>query len=73
MTGLFNSTNWKRDSYDSILVIVDRLKKMVHYKSMKTTIDTSGFAKVIIDVIVRHYGFSNLIVTDKRPFFISKF
>ena len=30
--GLPISTDWKGTSYDSILVIVDRLTKMVHYK-----------------------------------------
>ncbi len=29
VTGLPISANWKDDSYDSILVIVDRLTKMV--------------------------------------------
>lgn len=32
VTGLPVSTNWKGENYDSILVIVDRLTKMVHYK-----------------------------------------
>ncbi len=31
VTGLPISANWKGDSYDSILVIVDRLTKMVYY------------------------------------------
>ena len=52
MTGLPISTNWKDDSYDSILVIVDRLTKMVYYKVVKITIDKPGFPKVIIDMIV---------------------
>ena len=30
VTGLPIATNWKRDSYDSTLVIVDQLTKMVH-------------------------------------------
>ncbi len=46
------STDWKDDSYNLILVIVDQLKKMVHYKPIKVTIDISALAKVIIDVIV---------------------
>ncbi len=32
VTGLPVSTNWKGDTYDSILVIVDRLTKMVYYE-----------------------------------------
>ena len=61
------------DSYDSILVIVDWLTKMVHYEPVKVTIDASGLAKVILDVVVRHHGLSNLIVSDKGLLFTSKF
>ena len=49
VTGLPVSTDWKGDSYDSILVIVDRLTKMVHYKLVKVTINAPGLAEVIID------------------------
>ena len=73
VTGLPISTNWKGDSYDSILVIVDRLTKMVHYELLKITIDASSLAKVIIDVVVRHHGLSDSIVTDKGSLFTSKF
>ena len=50
MTGLPISIDWKKNSYKSILVIVDRLTKMVHYKLVKITINALGLAKVIIDV-----------------------
>ena len=64
VTGLPISINWKRDSYDSILVIVDRLTKRVHYKPVKITIDAPGLAEVIIDVIVYHHGLLDSIVTN---------
>ncbi len=64
VTGLPMSANWKGDSYDSILVIVDRLMKKVHYVPVKVTIDAPGLAKVIINVVVRHDGVSESIVTD---------
>ena len=67
------STNWKWDNYDSILVIVDRLTKMVHYKPVKIIVDALGIAKVIIDVIVCHHGLPNLIVIDRGSLFTSKF
>ena len=50
--GLPISTNWKRDSYNSILVIVDQLIKMVHYKPVKVIIDTFGLVEVIINKLV---------------------
>ena len=73
VTGLPISTNWKEDSYDSILVIVDWLTKMVHYEPVKITIDAPGLAEVIIDVVVRHHGLPNSIVTDRSSLFTSKF
>ena len=73
ITGLPVLTNWKGDSYDSILVIVDRLTKMVHYEPVKVTIDAPSLAEVIIDVVVRHYGLPDSIVTDRRLLFTSKF
>ena len=73
VTGLPLSSDWKGDSYDSILVIVDRLTKMVHYEPVKITIDAPGLAEVIIDVIVWHHGLPDSIVTNKGSFFTSKF
>ena len=73
VTGLPISTEWKGDSYDSILVIVARLTKMVHYEPVKVTIDALGLAEVIIDVIVRHHGLLDSIITDRGSLFTSKF
>ncbi len=52
VTGLSVSTNWKGETYDSILVIVDRLTKMVHYEPIKRIIDAPALAEVIIEVVV---------------------
>ena len=73
ITGLPISTNWKGDSYDFILVIVDRLTKIVHYKPIKVTIDAPGLAEVILDVVVRHHGLPDSIVFDRDSLFKSKF
>ena len=73
VTGVPISTDWKGDSYDSILVIVDRLTKMVRYKPVKVTINALGLAEVIINVVVRHHGLSDSIVTDWGSLFTSKF
>ena len=73
VTGLPVLTDWKGDSYDLILVIVDRLTKMVYYEPVKVTIDAPGLAEVIIDVVVRHHGLPDSIVTDRGSLFTSKF
>ena len=73
MTGLFISTNWKRDSYNSIQVIVDWLTKIIHYKPVKITINAQSQIEVIIDMVVWHYGFPYLIMANKGLLFILKF
>lgn len=55
---------WKSNSYDAILVKFDQLIKMIYYKIIKTTIDVLGLVKVIINMVVKHYNFSKLIIND---------
>ena len=47
--------------------------KIVYYEPVKITIDISGLAKVIINVVVCHYGVPKSIVTNQGLLFISKF
>ena len=46
---------------------------MVYYEPVKIIINAPDLAKVIIDIMVRHYGLLNLIVTDQELFFTIKF
>ena len=64
ITGLLILVDWNGDNYESILVIVDQLIKMVHYKLVKVTIDAPGLAKVIINIVMHHYRVPKSIVTD---------
>ena len=73
VTRLPISTDWKGDSYDSILVIVYQLTKMVHYELVKVTIDALGLVEVILDMVVQHHGLPDSIVSDKGSLFTSKF
>ena len=73
VTGLPISTDWKKDSYDLILVIVNWLTKLVHYKLVKVTIDALDLTEVIIDVIVGYHRPLNLIVIERELLFILKF
>ena len=63
--GLPILTNWKQDNYKLILVIIDWLIKIIYYKLVKVSIDISGLAEVIKDMVICHYGFLNLIFIDK--------
>ncbi len=73
VTGLPISTNWKSDSYDLILAIVDKLPKIVYYKIVKVKIDVPDLAKVIIDMVVCYYRVFDPIITDRGLLFTSKF
>ena len=73
VTGLPILTDWKGDSYDLILVIVNWLIKMIHYELVKVTIDASGLINVIIDIVMRNHSLPDSIVTDRRSLFTSKF
>ncbi len=52
VTGLPVLTNWKGETYDSIFVIVNKLTKIVHYKPVKVTINTTGLAEVFFEGVV---------------------
>lgn len=71
--GLPISANWKIDSYNLILFIVNQLTKIVHYEPMKVTIDALGLAKGIINVVVHYHRVLELIITDQGLPFTSKF
>lgn len=64
MAGLPISTDWKVETYDLILVIVNWFIKIVYYKPVKITINAYGLAKVIINAVVCHHGLLNPIVSD---------
>ena len=67
------STDWKGKSYNSILVIVDRLTNIVYYKPVKITINVPRLAEVIIDVMIQHHGLLDSIITDWASLFTLKF
>ena len=46
------STDWKGKNYNSILIIVNYLTKMVYYKQVKVTINTLRLVEVIINMVV---------------------
>ena len=66
-------TNRDGKTYDSILVFINWLTKMVYYKPVKETIDALGLIEVIITMVVRHYSLSDSIVSDHSSVFTSKF
>jgi len=61
------------EGYDSIVTVVDRLTKMVHF--FPCTIKTSApeLAHLFLDNIFRLHGIPESIISDRDPRFVSKF
>ena len=73
VTRLLILNNWKGDNYDFILVIVNELTKIVHYKPVKVTINALGLVEVSLDVVVRYHGLLDSVMSDRSSLFTSKF
>ena len=71
--GLSLSADWKGDSYDSILIIVNRLTKMVYDKPVKVTINALELVEVIMNVVIWYHGLPNSIINDRKAIFTSEF
>jgi hypothetical protein len=63
----------RRDGYDSIWVIVDRLTKVDHFIPVKTTYTGARLAELYISQIVCLHGVPKKIVSDRGTQFISRF
>ena len=69
ITGLLRTSK----HHDSIMVMVNKLKKVAHFKTIKSTYLASEVAQVFIRDIVRLHGFPKKIVSDKDAKFTSRF
>jgi len=58
---------------DSIMFVVKRLSKVVHFITLKTKYSTSEATQVFIREIVRLHGVPKKIVSDRDEKFTSKF
>lgn len=60
-------------NFDSILVVIDRLTKYVHFIPVHTSYTALRLAELYIQYIFRLHGFPSSIVCDKDPKFTSSF
>lgn len=72
-TGRHKSKNWQEVEYDSILVIFNRLTKMVYYKLILIITNAEQLAKISIEIVIKYQGLLNAIVTNRGSLFTSKF
>lgn len=65
-------TNYKGKTYESNLVIVDKLTKIAYDEPVKVLINSLGLAKVTIYAIVQYHKLLDSIIFDRGPVFISR-
>ena len=73
VTGLPKSRDWTGTEFDSILVVVDRLTKMVHYIPCMKSIKAEDLAEILIREVVRLHGLPSSFVTDRGSVFTSRY
>jgi hypothetical protein len=59
--------------YDSILVVVDRLSKIVHFIPTLGTIDAASLAQTFMREIVRLHGPPKSVISDRGVIFTSSY
>jgi len=59
--------------YDSIMVVVDRLSKMVHVVPTNATLSSEGLARLFRDNVWKHHGLPEQVISDRGPQFVSGF
>ena len=59
--------------HDSIMVVVGKLTKAMHFIPIKTTHKETNIADIYMKEVVRLHGVPKEVVLDKDPKFISKF
>ena len=64
LSSTYGSTTW-----DSILVVVDKLTKMAHYIPVRKIMSVADFIEVFIQEVVKHHGVPEVLVTDRDKLF----
>ena len=56
-----------------IFIIIDQLMKIIYYKLIMIIIDASSLISLSINIIIKYYNLLNLIITNEKILFTSKF
>jgi hypothetical protein len=61
------------DGYNTILVVVDRFTKFAHFLTLPHPFTASSVARLFVDSVVKLYGMSRSIVSDRDRILTSNF
>ncbi len=73
VTEIPKSKYWWEVEYESFLVMVNLLTKMVEYKLVPTILDVEKLAGVLIEAVIKYHSWPYSSVTDIGTLFTSKF
>ena len=65
--------NWNEIEYNSILMIINRLTKMIYYILIIKIINVENLTKVSIKKIIQLHDFSFFIIINRKLLFILSF
>ena len=55
------------EAHDTILVVVDRMFKMIHCAPTRKTATGPGLAELVINNVFRYHGLPRIIISDRDP------
>jgi putative transposase len=61
----FKSMSTSKEGYDMVFVVIDRFSKQAVFLSYYKTVTAEDMARLYIDVIYRHKGPPDSIVSDR--------
>ena len=73
VTKLSENRAWNEITHDSILVVMNRLTKMIHYISVTKTVIAKDLIEILIRKIIKFHDFSSSITIDRNFIFTSKY
>ena len=62
-----------KQSYDMIMVMVDRLTKYAHFIAASETYTAEQLGHLVLDRLVRYHGFPKVFITDRDKLFTSNY